>query len=100
VVEGVSLGVCQESIDEFKSDVSIMVGLEHPIVFVGSVTTTKGQGGPGGRHDVFLLIHESDKRTASLKRLSLGIRWWEDVLDNGGRERYPNTFQDSYPGLW
>lgn len=51
----------------------------------------------GGRNDVFFYIHDDDVLNFSTARLQFGIRWWEDVLLNGGGVLYPKEFLKKYP---
>ena len=41
----------------------------------------KAVEGTGGRHDVFFAVHKDDINKFAVPRLSVGIRWIEDVLD-------------------
>jgi hypothetical protein len=50
----------------------------------------------GGRNDVFFYVHNEDVSKFAIKRLSLGVRWFEDVLSNGGVELYPTEFLNGY----
>jgi hypothetical protein len=43
----------------------------------------------GGRNDVFFAVHSEDVGKFAVPRMSYGIRWIEDVLDNEAR-RGPN----------
>jgi hypothetical protein len=36
----------------------------------------------------------------AVPRLQIGIRWWEDVLGNGGGELYPEFVLAKYPKIW
>ena len=36
----------------------------------------------------------------AVKRLSMGIRWWEDVLGNGNGKLYPSEILEKYPKTW
>lgn len=54
----------------------------------------------GGRNDLFFYVHDDDSSKFALPRLNYGIRWWEDVLSNGGRELYPNEVLERYPYGW
>lgn len=47
--------------------------------------------GTGGRHDVFFAVHNDDINRFSVPKLSLGVRWIEDVLSkvNYIHEIYP-----------
>lgn len=47
--------------------------------------------GTGGRTDIFFAVHNDDVLKFAVKRLELGIRWIEDVLD-------PSNYQSKiYP---
>jgi hypothetical protein len=43
----------------------------------------------GGREDVFFAVHNADVMRFAVPRLKVGIRWIEDVIDNGGLPLYP-----------
>ena len=64
------------------------------------VTTVKNKNGPGGRHDLLFFIKTSDIARFAIPRLSLGIRWWEDVLGNGHGINYTKDIINKYPKLW
>ena len=42
----------------------------------------------GGRNDIFFYIADKDVTKFAIKRLQMGIRWYEDVIDNGGGKLY------------
>jgi len=44
--------------------------------------------GTGGRNDVIFAVHTEDVGKFAIPRLSLGIRWIEDVYGNGGGYLY------------
>lgn len=46
--------------------------------------------GTGGRNDLFFAVHDEDVGKFAVPRLSLGIRWFEDVVGNDGLKLYPN----------
>jgi len=47
--------------------------------------------GTGGRSDIFFAIHNDDIMKFAIPRLSMGIKWIEDVLDNKSRgSLYPD----------
>ena len=55
----------------------------------------------GGRNDIFFYIHDDDMGHFALKRLALGIRWWEDVVSyNDGAYLYSQDVLDGYPIKW
>jgi hypothetical protein len=61
----------------FKDEMSVRVQ------FLESVTTT------GGRIDVLFAVHDEDVGKFAIPRLSMGIRWLEDVYGNGHGNQYP-----------
>jgi len=72
-----------------------------PLKYVGTVTTLPGNGGSGGRTDVFLLVHRSDIPRVAVNRLRLGdVRWWEDIFYNIQQHIYPRDIIESYPPAW
>lgn len=56
----------------------------------------------GGRSDVFFYVHDEDIAKFAIPRISLGIRWWEDVifLDNNNSHLYPDDFIQENPPKW
>lgn len=61
---------------------------------------TPDEEGTGGRNDVFFYIHDDDIMKFAVPRLSMGIRWWEDVLGNGGGVLYKEEVLTKYPKTW
>jgi hypothetical protein len=61
---------------------------------------TDGVPETGGRNDLFFFIHDDDIMKFSVPRLSMGIRWWEDVLGNGGGVLYKEEVLTKYPKTW
>jgi hypothetical protein len=73
------------------------------IKYVTEVKTKPSEGafgGTGNRNDVFFYIHTEDISKFAIPRLGLGIRWWEDVLNNGGAVLYPHEILEKYPKTW
>lgn len=60
------------------------------ILFMFTETTIANNEGPGGRADVFFRVHKDDTMAFALKRFSLGIRWWEDVI---APHNYSNVYE-------
>jgi len=54
----------------------------------------------GGRNDIFFYIHDDDIGKFAVPRLSMGIRWWEDVLGNGNGKLYSKEFLSTYKKTW
>lgn len=55
----------------------------------------------GNRNDVFFYVHADDIMKFAVPRLSIGIRWWEDVVKyNDNSYLYPKEFLEKYPATW
>ena len=55
----------------------------------------------GGRNDVMFYIHKDDVVSFAVKRMGMGIRWWEDVVKyNNGAYLYSKEFLKSHPATW
>ena len=55
----------------------------------------------GGRNDLFFYVHDDDIGKFAVPRLSMGIRWYEDVVSyNDGAYLYPETFLEENPITW
>lgn len=52
--------------------------------------------GTGGRQDVFFAVHSDDVMKFSVPRLTMGIRWIEDVLAEGNYRQkiYPERVEE------
>ena len=61
---------------------------------------TPDEEGTGGRNDAFFYVHDEDIDKFAIPRLSMGIRWWEDVLGNGNGVLYPQEVLTKYPKTW
>ena len=54
----------------------------------------------GGRNDIFFYIADDDIGKFAVPRLQMGIRWYEDVLSNGGGKLYPTEVLEKYEKTW
>ena len=54
----------------------------------------------GGRNDLFFYIADKDISKFAVPRLSMGIRWWEDVLGNGNGKLYSTEIKNRYNKTW
>ena len=61
---------------------------------------TPNQPNTGDRVDLFFSVHDDDIPNFAVTRLLYGIRWWEDVLGNGGGKLYDDTVLHRYPKSW
>ena len=46
------------------------------------------------------VLHSADIGKFAVPRLKAGIRWWEDVLANGGGPLYGEEILKKYPVTW
>ena len=65
-----------------------------------SVVNGKAIPDSGGRNDLLFFVHSEDLGKFAVPRLQVGIRWWEDVLLNGGGVLYPDEILEKYPSTW
>ena len=93
---GCSLG--DNTIEQFEQFMLEQFGTR--IKFEQEVTTNPGLGGKGGRHDLFFFVHSDDIGKFAIPRLSAGIRWWEDVIENNSHTIYPKEILDKYKQTW
>jgi hypothetical protein len=72
--------------------------------YAEEVITLPGDGGPGGRNDIFFFVHQEDTSKFAVKRLMYGMRWWEDVInkdeDDDSPLIYPEAILEKYPASW
>ena len=55
----------------------------------------------GGRNDLLFYIHDDDIGKFAVPRLSMGIRWWEDVVNyNDNSHLYTKKILDKYKIKW
>jgi len=60
------------------------------VIYLEEIATLPGDGGPGGRNDVFFAVHNEDIGAFATERLAYGIRWIEDALSfANGEMLYP-----------
>ena len=78
----------------FKDEMGVRVKFEN------QVKTLPDETGPGGRNDLFFYIHDDDIGKFAVPRLSMGVRWWEDVLLNGNGKLYDEDVLKAYPATW
>ena len=81
----------------FKDEMGVTVKFETE---VKTLPDTPGCTETGGRNDIFFYIADDDISKFAIPRLSMGIRWWEDVLSNGNGMFYTDEFLEKYPKTW
>ena len=96
VMEGTLMpeGGAKELVKFFKDEMGVDVHFET------QVKTLPDETGEGGRNDLFFYIADEDISKFAVKRLSMGIRWWEDVLGNGNGKLYPSEILEKYSKTW
>jgi hypothetical protein len=77
--------VTPEEAEEFVKYIQEQMGVR--VQYLEQITTGPSFGDPtsGGRIDTVFAVHKDDTMKFALPRMSLGIRWIEDVLDNETR---------------
>lgn len=98
VWEGTLVG--KEEVKEFEKFFLNEMGTRVKYMEEVETLPTPNVPNTGGRNDVFFYVHDDDIMKFSVPRLSLGIRWWEDVLGNGNGELYPQNVLANYPKTW
>ena len=81
----------------FKDEMGVRVKFENQ---VKTLPDTPECTKTGGRNDLFFYIHDDDIGKFAVPRLSMGIKWWEDVLGNGNGKLYDEDVLNAYPTTW
>jgi len=73
--------------------------------FLETFETLPGNGGSGGRKDTLFYMHKEDVGRFAIIRIKLNmfgifVKWYEDAVDNGGNEIYPQYILKKYPSRW
>ena len=95
--------VGQEEIENFESFFKDEMGVR--IKYAEEVLTNPNPGETleqsGGRNDLLFFIHDEDIDGFAVVRLSMGIRWWEDVVKyNDNSYLYSQEILNKYPVTW
>ena len=67
-----------EGVAEFETSLASHMGVR--IKYLEEIVTEPGDGGEGGRNDLFFALHSEDVGKFAVPRLQMGIRWIENVL--------------------
>ena len=81
----------------FKNEMGVTVKFETE---VKTLPDTPECTETGGRNDLFFYIADDDIGKFAVPRLQMGIRWYEDVLSNGGGKLYPTEVLEKYEKTW
>ena len=96
-VVGDSKKVQEDFVKFFKDELGVTVKYETE---VKTLPNTPECTETGGRNDLFFYIADDDIMKFAVPRLSMGIRWYEDVLSNGGDKLYPTEVLEKYEKTW
>ena len=96
-VVGDSKKVQEDFVKFFRDELGVAVKYETE---VKTLPDTPGCTETGGRNDVFFYIADDDIGKFAIPRLNMGIRWYEDVLSNGGGDLYPTEVLEKYEKTW
>ena len=99
VMEGTLMpeGGAKELETFFKNEMGVTVHFETE---VKTLPDRPGCTETGDRNDIFFYIADDDISKFAIPRLSMGIRWWEDVLGNGNGKLYPIEILEKYEKTW
>ena len=97
--------VGQENINEFESffkdEFNVRVKYYTEIKTLPDVKNGRAVPDTGGRNDAFFYVHSDDIPGFAVKRLQMGIRWWEDVVGyNDNSHLYTSEFLEEHPLTW
>ena len=96
-VVGDSKKVQEDFVKFFKDELGVTVKYETE---VKTLPDTPECAETGGRNDIFFYIADDDISKFAIPRLNMGIRWYEDVLSNGGGDIYPTEVLEKYKKTW
>jgi len=96
-VVGDSKKTQEDFVKFFKDELGVTVKYETE---VKTLPDTPECTETGGRNDIFFYIADGDISKFAIPRLNMGIRWYEDVLSNGGGDIYPTEVLEKYEKTW
>jgi len=95
VMEGTEIEENEEGIADFENTMKEL--FEMDFKYCETVVTLPDRSGPGGRKDIFFLIKANDAGKFAIPRIRLGVRWYEDVIDNMGKRKiYSKDILEKY----
>lgn len=85
----------------FKKEFDVTI---HYLETVTTLPDKDENGNPvkdtGGRKDVFFTIEDEDIPKFAVRRLGVGIQWYEDYLDSKSYDIIPPEIVEKYPRGW
>lgn len=91
--EGTGLG--ETTVEEFERwflDNGFRIRFIEEVITKGS----KIKNEDGGRHDILFYIHDDDIPRLCTWRFLYGIKWFDDVINNGNSYRYDKKILEKY----
>jgi len=79
----------EDFVDFFKREMGVDVQLLEELKTSPDMENGSPVPETGGRNDVFFAVDGKDVGKFAIPRLSMGIKWIEDFIDNGGDELHP-----------
>ena len=104
VLSGVIVG--EEHVEDFEKFFLNDMGVRVKYLCELQTNPDKGENkkdvpGTGGRNDTMFYIHKDDVSNFAVKRMGMGIRWWEDVVKyNDNSHLYSKEFLNTHPPTW
>ena len=87
----------KEDFEKHFLDLGFRVKFAEQVITNGSVERNE----EGGRSDILFYIHNDDIEKFAIPRLSMDIRWWEDVVSyNNNSYLYSEEILEKYPVRW
>jgi len=93
----------EDFVQFFKDELGVRVQFEAEIKTLPDLDEDENPiSDTGGRTDIFFYIHEDDTHKFAIPRLTLGIRWWEDVIkyNNNSSHLYSKEFIETHQPTW
>ena len=90
--------VGEDKVEDFENFMKNEVGAEvqylEEIKTMPDMENGHNVQGTGGRNDVFFCVNGEDVGKFAVPRLSMGIKWIEDFIDNGGLTIHPLRIEE------
>lgn len=92
----------EELVNFFQSELNTRIQFAEEVITNPSIDENNNLiPDTGGRHDLLFYVHDDDISSFAIKRLGMGIRWWEDVVKyNDNSHLYTSEVLSKYPPKW
>ncbi len=97
---GTTLGdsPAEDFIQWIADDFGVRAKFAEIVITLPDADDTTGE--TGGRSDILFWIHSDDVEKFALQRMQFGMRWFEDVILNGGGTIYDDDVARRHPFNW